>query len=63
MALKVARRARVDPFIVMDVLRVANEREAAGELLDGEGPGRLDAAAHQLDDGFLVTRVCRPDAV
>ena len=31
MALKVARRARVDPFIVMDVLRVANEREAAGE--------------------------------
>lgn len=31
MALKIARRARVDPFIVMDVMRAANEREAAGE--------------------------------
>ena len=31
MALKVARRGRVDPFIVMDVLRAANDREAAGE--------------------------------
>ena len=31
MALKIARRARVDPFIVMDVMRAANERQAAGE--------------------------------
>ena len=31
MALKVARRGLVPPFIVMDVLRAANEREAAGE--------------------------------
>ncbi len=31
MTLKVARRALVPPFIVMDVLRAANEREAAGE--------------------------------
>lgn len=31
MALKTARRGLVPPFIVMDVLRVANEREAAGE--------------------------------
>jgi aspartate/methionine/tyrosine aminotransferase len=31
MALKIARRALVPPFIVMDVLRAANEREAAGE--------------------------------
>lgn len=30
MALKVSRRGRVPPFIVMDVLRAANERQAAG---------------------------------
>ncbi len=31
MALKVASRAAIPPFIVMDVLRAANERAAAGE--------------------------------
>ena len=31
MTLKTARRARVSPFIVMDILRAANERAAAGE--------------------------------
>ena len=31
MALKVARRGRIPPFIVMDVMRAANAREAAGE--------------------------------
>ncbi len=31
MALKIARRSRIPPFIVMDVLRDANAREAAGE--------------------------------
>jgi aspartate/methionine/tyrosine aminotransferase len=31
MALKVSARGRVPPFIVMDVLRSANERQAAGE--------------------------------
>ncbi len=31
MTLKVASRGRVPPFIVMDVLRAANERAAAGE--------------------------------
>ena len=31
MALKVAARGSVPPFIVMDVLREANERAAAGE--------------------------------
>jgi len=31
MALKIAQRGQVPPFIVMDVLRSANEREAAGE--------------------------------
>lgn len=30
MALKVSRRGRVPPFIVMDVLRAANERQSAG---------------------------------
>jgi aspartate/methionine/tyrosine aminotransferase len=31
MALKISKRGQVPPFIVMDVLRVANERQAAGE--------------------------------
>ncbi len=31
MALKIARRGLIDPFIVMDVLRAANELAAAGE--------------------------------
>ncbi|MFQ5954088.1 MAG: pyridoxal phosphate-dependent aminotransferase [Kiloniellales bacterium] len=30
MALKLARRGRIPPFIVMDVMRAANQREAAG---------------------------------
>ncbi len=30
MALKIASRGSVPPFIVMDVLRAANERAAAG---------------------------------
>ncbi len=30
MALKISRRGRVPPFIVMDVLRAANERQSAG---------------------------------
>ncbi len=33
MALKVSKRADVSPFIVMDVLRAANAREAAGETI------------------------------
>ena len=33
MALRVARRGAVDPFIVMEVLRAANERMAAGEAV------------------------------
>ena len=31
MPLKVATRGRVPPFIVMDVMRAANRRAAAGE--------------------------------
>ncbi len=62
MALKVARRARVDPFIVMDVLRVANELEAAGEEvlhLEVGQPGTaapakiLEAARAALTDDRL----------
>lgn len=33
MALKVARRGQVPPFIVMDVLRAANEKAAAGDTV------------------------------
>ena len=53
MSLKVSRRGAVPPFIVMDVLRAANERAAAGEdvlhLEVGQpgtaAPGRVIAAA------------------
>ena len=31
MALKIARRASIPPFIAMDMLRAANERAALGE--------------------------------
>jgi aspartate/methionine/tyrosine aminotransferase len=48
MALKVAERGKVDPFIVMDVLRAANERaEAGGDVLHLEvgQPGQGAPAA------------------
>jgi aspartate/methionine/tyrosine aminotransferase len=58
MALKVAKRGRVPPFIVMDVLRAANERQAAGaEVLHLEvgqpgtsAPERVLAAARAALD-------------
>lgn len=62
MALKIARRGLVPPFIVMDVLRAANEREAAGEevlhLEVGQpgtpAPGPVRAAAKRaLDEARL----------
>ena len=62
MALKVARRGRIPPFIVMDVLRAANERQAAGsEVLhlevgqpgSGAPAGALAAARAALDDHRL----------
>ena len=58
MTLKVALRGRVPPFIVMDVLRAANERAAAGEdvlHLEVGQPGTpapkavLDAARQALE--------------
>lgn len=59
MPLKVASRGRVPPFIVMDVMRAANERAAAGEdvlHLEVGQPGTpapraaLDAARRALDE-------------
>ncbi len=62
MALKVAARGRIPPFIVMDVMRAAAQREAAGEgvlhLEVGQPstpapPGVLAAAHHALDTDVL----------
>ncbi len=59
MPLKVASRGRVPPFIVMDVMRAANERAAAGEdvlHLEVGQPGTpaphavLDAARRALEE-------------
>ncbi len=62
MALKVAQRGRVPPFIVMDVMRAANEREAAGgDVLHLEvgqpgtpAPDGVLAAARHALDGHLI---------
>jgi aspartate/methionine/tyrosine aminotransferase len=59
MALKLAKRGQVPPFIVMDVLRAANERQARGEavlhLEVGQpalgAPERALAAARRALDG------------
>ncbi len=57
MTLKVSRRGMVPPFIVMDVMRAANEREAAGESImhlevgqpgTGAPKGVLEAVAAAL---------------
>lgn len=62
MALKVAARGRIAPFIVMDVMRAANEREAAGEAvlhLEVGQPGTpaphpvLEAARAALDRDLI----------
>lgn len=62
MVLKVAKRGTIPPFIVMDVLRAANEREAKGEEvlhLEVGQPGTsapapvLAAAAAALEDDLL----------
>ncbi|WP_420347270.1 pyridoxal phosphate-dependent aminotransferase [Pelagibius sp.] len=62
MALKVAARGAVPPFIVMDVMRAANEREAAGgDVLHLEvgqpgtpaPDGVLAAARSALDDHLI----------
>lgn len=58
MTLKISRRGRVDPFIAMDVLRMANERASAGgdvlHLEIGQPAGGapqavIDAAKRALD--------------
>ncbi len=62
MALKVSKRGQIPPFIVMDVLRAANRRQAEGkDVLHLElgqpatgAPSGVIAAAHQrLDDDLL----------
>ncbi len=62
MALKVAKRGIVPPFIVMDVLRAANERAATGKdvlHLEVGQPGTpapqpvLDAAKRALDEDLI----------
>ena len=62
MALKVARRGRIPPFIVMDVMRAANAREAAGEHVlhlevgqpgSGAPRGVVEAARAALDSDRL----------
>ena len=62
MVLKVAKRGTIPPFIVMDVLRAANEREAKGEgvlHLEVGQPGTrapapvLAVAAAALEDDLL----------
>lgn len=62
MALKVAARGRIPPFIVMDVMRAANEREAAGGDVvhlevgqpgTGAPRGVIEAAKAALDDDRL----------
>jgi len=45
MALKVARRAVIPPFIAMEVLRAANEREQAGDRILHLEVGQPDGAA------------------
>ena len=62
MALKIAKRAAVPPFIVMDVLRAANEQAASGKAvfhLELGQPGTSapkairDAAKRALDEDVL----------
>lgn len=62
MALKVAARGAIPPFIVMDVLRAANERAAAGETVHHlevgqpgtKAPRRVIEAAKQALEADLI---------
>ena len=62
MALKVAARGTIPPFIVMDVLRAANERAAAGETVHHlevgqpgtRAPRRVIEAAQQALEADLI---------
>lgn len=62
MAIKLARRGAISPFIAMEVLRAANERAAAGEDIlhlevgqpsTGAPRAVIEAAKHALDDHQL----------
>jgi aspartate/methionine/tyrosine aminotransferase len=62
MALKISKRGQIPPFIVMDVLRAANRRQAEGkDVLHLElgqpatgAPSGVIAAAHQMLDTDLL---------
>lgn len=62
MVLKVSRRGQISPFIVMDVLRAANRRQAGGkDVLHLElgqpasgAPAGVISAAHQMLDNDLL---------
>ncbi len=72
MALKAAQRGKVPPFIVMDVMRAAAEREAAGgEVLHMEvgqpgtaaPPAVLEAVRQALDSdrvGYTLAQGIEP---
>ena len=67
MVLKVARRGQIPPFIVMDVMRAANEREAAGgDVLHMEvgqpGTGAPAAVIEALADAMPSDRMGYTDA-
>ncbi|MBT3358494.1 MAG: pyridoxal phosphate-dependent aminotransferase [Rhodospirillales bacterium] len=67
MVLKVARRGRIPPFIVMDVMRAANQREAAGgDVLHMEvgqpGTGAPAAVIQALADAMPTDRMGYTDA-
>ncbi|MFL2669139.1 MAG: pyridoxal phosphate-dependent aminotransferase [Alphaproteobacteria bacterium] len=62
MTIKVSRRGKIPPFIVMDVLRAANQRQAEGkDVLHLElgqpatsAPARVIEAAHEMLDKDLL---------
>lgn len=67
MVLKIARRGRIPPFIVMDVMRAANEREASGgDVLHMEvgqpGTGVPAAVIEAVADAMPIDRMGYTDA-
>ena len=67
MVLKIARRGRIPPFIVMDVMRAANERQAAGgDVLHLEvgqpGTGVPAAVIEAVADVMPIDRLGYTDA-
>ena len=67
MTIKVSRRGKIPPFIVMDVLRAANQRQAEGkDVLHLElgqpatrAPARVIEAAHEMLETIRARSVGR----